>query len=269
MSETPSQLLWRACGSPPSPKASALPTDREGDWSRCWVCAGETRGRGCAIADWDGANFTGQSRVRYPAGQAICEPCLWVMARSSEVPIEGNGNWRNYSVLYATGEPLLIRSKGDKPSVLAWLRRPHKAPWFAAIAESGQKHVVPYVPLNGCGRARALFEERLVDLPRDPAAWSLCDEMAALATAGASKEEIETGRYEGALTRCRDAVRAFEARHASKRGGGFFALCIFLAQRDEAAVAERMAQEAADRAARKAAEKEALKAQKADRKSVV
>jgi hypothetical protein len=262
VSEPASHLLWRACGSPPSPKASTLPTDREGDWSRCWVCAGETHGRGCGVADWDGANFTGQSRVRYPAGQAICEPCLWVMARNSEVPIEGNGNWRNYSVLYAHGEPLLIRSKGDKPAVLAWLRRPHAPPWFAALAESGQKHVVPYVPVNGRGRARALFDERLIDLPSDAGAWSLCDEMAALLTAGATKEEIDGGRYAGALTRCRDAVRAFEARHGAKRGSGFFVLCLFLAQRDEAAVEARMKREAEARAERKAAEKAAAKASK-------
>lgn len=262
MRETPSRLLWRACGAPPSPKASSLPADRAGDWSRCWVCAGATEGRGLGVADWDGASFTGQSRVRYPRGQAICEPCLWVMARNSDVP-GLTGNWRNYSVLYAEGEPLVIRSKGDKPAVLAWLRRPHRAPWFAALANSGQKHVVPYVPVNGTGRALALFDEELIELPRTDDGWRIVDDLAALLTAGATKEEVERGEYRGALSRCEAAVRTFEREHGHRRGSGWFGLVVFLAQRDEAAVAERMEREAEVRTARKAREKEAAKAAKA------
>lgn len=259
MPDTPSRLLWIACGSTPSPKAGALPSHLAGDWSRCWVCAGETHGRGSPIADWDGANFTGQTRVRYPRGQAICEPCLWVMARNSDVP-GLTGNWRNYSVLYAEGEPLTIKSKGDKPAVLAWLRRPHRAPWFAALANSGQKHVVPYVPTNGAGRARALFDEELIDLPRDSEGWRIVDDLAALLTAGATKDEVERGEYAGALSRCESEVRAFERAYGHLRGSGWFALVVFLAQRDEAEVAARLGREASARAEKKAREKEAAKA---------
>lgn len=265
MRESPSRLLWRACGSPESHKASALPVEREGDWSRCWVCSGTTDGRGCAVADWDSASYTGQSRVRYPRGQAICEPCLWVMARLTPVP-GLTGNWRNYSVLYAEGEPLVIKSKGDKPAVLAWLRRPHRGPWFAALANSGQKHVVPYVPLNGPGRALALFDEELIELPRDAEGWRIVDELAALLTAGATKEEVERGQYRGALSRCEAEVRAFERAHGHLRGSGWFGLVVFLAQRDEAAVEARMAREAEERAAKKAREKEAAKAAKPKKK---
>jgi hypothetical protein len=261
---TPTQLLWDACGRPPSHKAGPLPTSAspEEDWSRCWVCAGETFGRGSPIVKWDGANFTGQTRVRYPAGQAICEPCLWVMARHSEVPGK-TGNWRNYSVLWAEGEPLLIASKGDKPAILAWLRRISTAAavdvrtaprrWFAALAESGQKHVVPYVPLNGRGTQRTLFDEQYFDLPRTPEGWSAVDELAALLTAGATKEEVERGAYNPfTVQRCEAAIRAFEGRNGHLRGGGWFALVVFLAQRDEAAVEQRLAAEAAARAEKKA-----------------
>ncbi len=261
MRESASGLLWRACGAPSSHKASALPTDRDGDWTRCWVCAGPTDGRGCAVAEWDSASYTGQSRVRYPRGQAICEPCLWVMARLTPVP-GLTGNWRNYSVLYAAGEPLTIKSKGDKPAVLAWLRRPHRGPWFAALANSGQKHVVPHVPINGAGRARALFDEELIDLPSTPEGWLIVDELAALLTAGATKEEVERGQYRGALSRCEAQVRAFEAAHGHLRGSAWFGLVVFLAQRDEAEVAARMEREAEERAAKKAREKEAAKAAK-------
>lgn len=256
---TPSQLLWEACGSPASHKASALPEGRDGDWTRCWVCAGETRGRGCPIAAWDGANFTGQTRVKCPRAQAICEACLWVMARHSPVP-DKTGNWRNYSVLYAHGEPVTIASKGEKPTILAWLRRPHASPWFAALADTGQKHVVPYVPVNGRGPARALFDEVPIDLPRDPEGWRIVDDLVALLTAGATKEEVERGDYTlSTMMRCEADVRAFEARYAHQRGSGWFAIVVFLAQRDEEAVTARMAREAEARAAKKVRAKAAAK----------
>ncbi len=235
---TPSELLWRACGSPSSHKAHGI-TETGEAWERCWVCAGETHGRGCPIAEWDGASFTGQTRVKCARSQVICEPCLWVMARHSPVP-DKTGNWRNYSVLYADGEPITIASKGDKPAILSWLRRAHRAPWFAAIGESGQKHVVPYVPLNAGGRARALFDEVLIELPRDAEGWSIVDDLAALLTAGATKEEVERGEYAGAWTRCEPALRAFETRYGHLRGSGWFSLVGWLSQRDEAAVEARM-----------------------------
>ena len=264
MIESPSQILWRECGSVPSPKAGPLPDTPGFDWTRCWVCAGPTRGRGAPLTEWDGAMFTGQSRVRYPRGQAICEPCLWVMARNTDVPGK-TGNTRNYSWLYAAGEPLLIASKGDKPAIREWLRRPHAAPWFAALADTGQKHVVPYVPLNGPGSHRALFDEVPVDLPADDAGWKIVDDLTALLTAGATKEEVEAGDYRGALSRCEAMVRAFEREHGHKRGSGWFSLVVFLAQRDEAEVEARMAREADARAAKKAAEREAAKAAKTPR----
>lgn len=261
-----SQLLWEHCGRPPSHKAAALPQGLDGEWSRCWVCAGETHGRGCPIAQWDGANFTGQTKVRLPRSQAICEPCLWVMARVSEVPGHGaregqtcGPNWRNFSVLYAAGESLTIASKGDKPAIRAWLRRPHATPWFAAIADSGQKHVVPWCPINGAGSRRVLFEESPVALPADDAGWRIVDDLTALLTAGATKEEIDGGAYASALTRCEPEVRAFERAYGHLRGGAWFSLCLWLAQRDEAAVAERMARESEARTEKKRREREAAK----------
>lgn len=251
----PSQLLWEACGAPPSPKASALPTHLDGDWTRCWVCSGATGGRGMPVARWDGANFTGQTRIRYPGGQAICEPCLWVMARATPVPGK-TGNWRNYSVLYEHGHAPVIASKGDKPVLRAWLRAPRQGPWFAALANSGQKHVVPYVPLNRGGSRRVLFDEELLDLPSSEAGWAIVDELTALLTAGATKEEVERGDYgTGTIRRCEASVRAFEARHGRLRGSAWFGLVVFLAQRDEEAVAARLAAEAEARKAKAAQQK--------------
>lgn len=263
MSDSPPRLLWLACGSQPTPAAVDLPTGLPGDWSRCWVCAGGTHGRGLPVADWDGS-VSIATRARNAAGQAVCESCLWIAARHTDVPGK-TGNTRNYSWLYAHGEPLLIASKGDKPAIREWLRRPHRAPWFAALADTGQKHVVPFVMVNGPGSRRALFDEVPIELPASPAGWKIVDDLTDLLTAGATKEEVEAGEYRGALSRCEAEVRAFEREHGHRRGSGWFSLVVFLAQRDESAVAARMEREAEARAAKKAAEREAAKAAKTPR----
>jgi hypothetical protein len=265
-----SRLLWDACGRPAHPEArdlGALPD------SRCWVCAGDADGRGLLVAEWDGAKFTGQTRVRYPRGQVICECCLWVMARKSDVPgrpakpgQDCGPNWRNFSVLYRTrddGSPdVLIASKGEKPAIRAWLRTPRQGPWFAALADTGQKHVVPWVPVAAGKSGVALFDEVSLRLPApdDAVGWRVLDDLMALLTAGATKEEVDAGAYTpGTLIRCEPLVRAFERNHGHMRGGGWFALVVFLAQRDEEAVTERMEAEAAARKTRADAEKAASK----------
>lgn len=76
------------------------------------------------------------------------------------------------------------------------------------------------------------FEERAVRLGD----WRLVDDLTALLTAGVTKAEIERGEYRvTSLMHSAEAVRAFEAQWATQRGGGWFALALWLAQRDETA----------------------------------
>lgn len=163
---------------------------------------------------------------------------------------------RMYSHLYEEDGEYLHVNKGQKPAMRAFLRRSHSAPWFAAIADSGQKHIVPWTPVNPAGsRGRVLFEETIVALP-GPDGWLMLDEIAALLTAGATKEEMSTARYSArAWQLCGEQLRAFEREHGGKRGGPWFELALWLAQRDEAAVEDRMKIEAATRADKKAADK--------------
>jgi hypothetical protein len=85
-----------------------------------------------------------------------------------------------------------------------------------------------------------LFDETVIALP-DEHGWSLVDDMIALLTAGATKDEIGRGEYEsGAWTRCRENIIQFERAHSIRRHGSWFKLAIWLAQRDEAAVAVRL-----------------------------
>ena len=230
--------------------------------SLCWVCAGPAP-RAMPRADWNGASYSGQNKVRCPSSPWVCEPCVYLHSRTAPVPGRPpapgkklGGNFRNYSHLFERADDGIVTyanaSKGEKPTILAFLRRPKLGTWFAAIADSGQKHVLPWAPINGqTARGRVLFDETVVELP-DRTGWMLVDDLAALLTAGATKEEVGSGDYgPGAWTRCAAAIRAFEVRWSASRHGAWFTLALWLAQRDEATVAARQVVERETRTAKK------------------
>lgn len=225
----------------------------------CWVCSGYTT-RGMPQRAWAGSSYTGQNKVRAPGSSWVCEACVHIHSRIAPVPgrppAEGKklgGNFRNYSHLFEQTSAVFYQnaSKAEKPAILDFLRRPKVGLWWAAIADSGQKHVIPGAPINAPGlRGRVLFEETVVELPR-PDGWALVNDTAALLTAGATKEEIGRGLYgAGAWERCPTRIRSFESCWARLRHGAWFILALWLAQRDEEAVAARRDAEAQQKAAK-------------------
>ena len=237
MTISASTILHRCCGSPVLDAAAP----REG---QCWHCGADYT-RAMTVDAWGSASFTGQNRIRGGAHLThICEPCVWVMSRVPGV-VPGAPemhNWRLYTVL-VEGDEVWRGNKANKPQILAWLRKPKPGAWFAAIADSGQKHVVPYAPVNppGTKRGRIQFEEDCVTVGD----WQIVDDMTAMLTAGATKDSIGSGAYNGGeWQRCgREAIDAFERAHGRHRGGPWFRLSLWLAQRDEEAVAVRVAAE--------------------------
>ena len=154
-----------------------------------------------------GTNFTSQTLCRAPSSGWVCEACAYITSRTSPVigrdAKEGKkfgGSFRNYSHLWDE-RGYVNASKGEKPAIREFLARDHRAPWFAALADSGQKHVLPFSVLNGPGRGGVvLFDEVRVPIPADQ---SLVDECTALLTAGATKEELECGDYSARATLAR------------------------------------------------------------------
>lgn len=243
-----SQLLWMTVLGEPA-QADCLPV---ADVFGCWVCGSNWQGRGALVAKWMPGSFTSQNRVRLPKSQWVCEPCVHICSRLSPVlgrpPKEGKlqgGNYRNYSHAWwqkPDGSVEYINaSKGEKPALLAWLRKPKQGTWWCAVADSGQKHVIPWAPV--CRTAKSgsvLLDDALITL----GSWQLVDDMAELLTVGATKDEITTGDYHaGSIMRCGADIEAFEKKWSGQRGGAFFGLAIWLAQRDEERVAARLAAE--------------------------
>lgn len=262
---TPSQIVHRLAGGKQMPECGTC----ESDGICCYVCSGPVA-RGMPVDKWMSGSFTGQTTVACPGSSIVCESCCFVMSRLSPVPgrepKEGKtlgGNYRNYSHLWEDGAGYSNASKGEKPAILAFLSRNHDGEWFAAIADSGQKHVLPYTPINPPGRrGSVLFDEALIRLPED---LSLVSVLSQLLTDGATKEELERGDYRPATWQRlgRDRLREFEQEHGRTRGA-WFCLALWLAQRDEASVAERLEAEKKAAEVKKAEEKSARRKQTKD-----
>lgn len=242
------QLLWQTVLGRPQQDICSQVTQAVD----CWICGGSWGDR-CAPRDKAiGSNFTGQNRVKSPQSQWVCEPCVTVMSRTSPVPDrppkEGKafgGNYRNYSHGWwrdTSGRIEYINaSKGDKPKLLTWLRKPKPGQWWCTVADSGQKHMLPWAPINRSPTHGAVLFD---DLTVMVGGWALVDDMCEVLTAGATKEELQTGDYQaGSILRCRQQIIDFEARYGASRGGSWYSLCLWLAQRDEERVAARMAAE--------------------------
>lgn len=227
---TPPQIVWLASGSPVVHECVAAS-------GRCYVCVGELT-RGELVTDWLGSSFTDQNRARYPTATHVCESCCYVHSRTAPVPgrpaKEGKkfgGNFRNYSHLWDE-RGYANASKGEKPMIREFLAREHAGPWFAAIADSGQKHVLPFAPMNGPGRSGSvLMDEQLIQVPQSLA---LVDAMTELLTLGVTKDELARGEYYVRTMRdLRDPVHDFEWERGGERYSGWFTLALWLAQRDE------------------------------------
>lgn len=231
----PSEILFRLAGSPVQPLCYDV---RDG--GRCWLCGSEVS-RGVPPAMWQGANFTDQNKARCQGATHVCEACVWACAWSvppgfppPELGKKGV-NLRLFSHLWAEGESPEYQAlnKAQKPIIRDWLQRTHRERWFAAIADSGQKHLLPWTPLNGRtdpGAGVVWFEERVVAL----GSWLLFDDMTRLLTVGVTKAELGDGRYAiRSMAEHRDNVFAFEECWGAHRGGGWWSLALWLAQREE------------------------------------
>ncbi len=207
------------------------------DATACWLCGCETT-RGMPVSRWQGSNFTDQNKARRQDSELVCEACCWACAWNvppgfpPPEPGKKGLNLRLFSHLY-DDRGYLALNKAKKPEILRWLREPKQGRWFAAIADTGQKHLLPWTPLNPAGSAAGVvrFEERTVRLGD----FAIVDSMTRMLSGGVTKAEIATGDYSVRTWREFEpaTVRAFESMHARIRGTAWFELALWLSQRDE------------------------------------
>jgi len=201
---------------------------------------------------WQGSTFTDQDKLRgHGLSDRICEPCAWVhswVVPPGHAPPEPGKKGVNLRLFWHAHDErgYVYGNKGDKATIRDWLRAPKVGAWWSAIADSGQKHVVPWTPVNRGASTIVRLEQRNIAIGD----WSLVDAMTAALTAGVTKGEIATGIYTPRawqLAECH--VRELQTR--PELFGGWWELALWLSQRDEAAVADRMAAEKEARDARR------------------
>jgi len=253
----PAQKLYALAGSPPIKSCE----DRA---SACIVCA-QNFHRTMHYDRWQGSAFTDQNKLRgHGLSNRVCEVCVWAHSWVAPPDKESNPsdavsatgakakglNLRLFSHFWSERDGYRSLHKGEKPSIREWLRdRIDGERWWAAISDTGQKHIIPWVREQRRARGVVRFEERDVRLGD----WSLVDVMTSALTAGVTKAEIESGVYSPrSWELAASHVRSLLDLADEHMGSGWWSLAVWMAQRDEAQVAQRMADEKAAKAARKA-----------------
>lgn len=200
----------------------------------CRVCG--QMGVGQAFDAWVRPTFTDWDKLQ--PGNILCDGCaFWFEEQSEELARRTSKDkpqrMRNYShfVVAGTWTPL---SKGDKARMREILLSP-PFPELAAVAESGQKHIVFRAPRNPADvlAGWVQFEEQAVWV-EPPELGRLLDLVEDLYL-GFSKSEIGSGSY--AQHRIQrfglEAWHELEAQIRPERGRSLLALALFLAQKRE------------------------------------
>jgi len=202
---------------------------------RCRIC-GEECGDGTLFDEWVKPTFTDHDKLH--DGDVICDACLfWFDERSEElarrIGKDKPQRMRNYSHFVVNGEWIPL-SKGDKRAMQVLLLA-EPFPELAAIAESGQKHIVFRVTRNPSGSKAGWvqFEERALFVRPDELRV-LLGIIETLYTTF-SKSEIGTGQYRQYRIRKFGLAGwlALEARIKPVRGALLFRLALFLAQKEK------------------------------------
>jgi len=201
----------------------------------CRFCGSESD-KATSFQKWVKPTFTDRDKLL--DGDSVCDDCLfWFDERSEElaelVGKDKPQRMRNYSH-FVTGGEWIPLSKGNKQRMQDILLS-ETFPELAAIAESGQKHIVFRAQRNPpgatCGWVQ--FEEQALFIePQE--LKSLLDLVEALYT-HFSKGEIKTGNYKSyrIMQFSVEKWQELESKIKSHRGGLLFKLVLFLAQRSE------------------------------------
>jgi CRISPR type IV-associated protein Csf1 len=199
--------------------------------ARCWLCGGETGGRGQPVKKVIKDTFTDRDKARWPASGSICPGCAFCLSYPT---------LRNYSILATAGG---LRHPG-RAEIREILLDPPEPPFVLCIAVSGQKwlHFRAQAAYDRDGYP-VQFEETPVCVWRKPLADWL--EMIELLYGTFSKEEIRTGRY--GQNRIKQfglaEFQIIENLLAPHRGTRLFELAVFVAQKPEDADAKETKEE--------------------------
>ena len=208
----------------------------------CYLCAAPNATKTLELKD----SFTAHSSARCPESTCLCDRCAWVIPlRCSYF----NPNKGKYSTLFARGWSWLLNGDNSFPKfggivegftevselptraqMREWLINPPAPPFTICIAESGQKHILPWaLEANSRDYFPVQFELDTLHIYRS-AFTHLLTRYEYLMELGFSKTEINSGNYRSdRLAKCINEYASSEAVIASKRGSRLLELVSYVA----------------------------------------
>lgn len=186
-------MVWELCGRPR--RATLGVTGIPGV---CAMCA-RTVTESAPAKKWlEGKSFTDPAHLRTRSDR-VCEACAWTVTG------KGMDQVRMWTIVARTDRALPpsnpkaafasdhvhFTSRADMRAVVGTLADPPSGQWLVTVAESGQKHTLPYGHLNhGPGRWRVRMDA--TDIDAEPADFRhVFAHACALRAAGHTNDEIE------------------------------------------------------------------------------
>jgi len=187
----------------------------------CWLCGGETEGKGLPVKKAILETFTDSDLARSPTSQSVCQGCAFCLSFTS---------LRNYTIL-ATQDELKHPSRAEIRDVFL---DPPEPPFVLCIATSGQKwlHFKSEIAYSRNGYPVQLEETRIyVDTEQMKDILMIVEDLYAVF----SKAEILSGNY--SQNRIKKyglgEFQKIEKQAAKYRGQRLFELGVFVAQKRE------------------------------------
>lgn len=171
---TAPHMAWEAAGRPTREDTKDTP-------GSCLVCATSTD-ISVPAKKALGANFdylTGRAQ----GSTIVCVPCTWALAgkppatfrmwsiavtASTTIPPSQDG------APYPSDGRLHLCNRKDMTAIRQIMTRPPNDHWAVCIAVSGQKHLLPYAPVNTPGSPQWIVRFEAMDLSWTPGGFSAC-----------------------------------------------------------------------------------------------
>lgn len=255
--ETAPQFIWRALQNTPTVIAEARNKPIEYNLGvevydvpdeRCWLCAGQTNGRGILVKDRIDSMFSDVHLACWPESQSLCEGCAGLLRQRM---------FRMYSCL-ATQEGVRHLARDAWADILTC---PPEPPWAACLAVSGQKHLFFKTEVN---RQNQLVYVQMEDLGIrfDPQELSELLTVVERLYTIFSKSEILTGDYSSMRIQ-QYGIHEWERDTwyvSNYRGERLLELAVWIARKDEEAREARLEEAKRRKAERAKAAQEPLEA---------
>lgn len=232
-----SVMVWELAGRPRRATLGVTATP-----GVCAMCAREVAETAAAKKWLEGKSFTDPAHLRARSDR-VCEACAWactgkgmdqvrmwtILARADRTLPASNPK-----AVFAAAH-LHFTSRADMRAVVETLADPPAGQWLVCVAESGQKHTLPYAQVNrGAGRWRVRMDALDIDAaPRD--FRKVFAHAVALRQAGHTADEIEHLAPSFARLKTADDLNRWR-HHASHlapwRGSPLIHLAVFLINKE-------------------------------------